>query len=276
MLKNYFSPRLWTNFFVLLYEGADVTKKANGVSEIQNSASTIAITMNVGGVKKDILGFKIKNNGDVIMLLRHAQAYRDAGAMAGIRKNPPIKQQRYTLHQSLQSKENINVIKQTLSVKGRPDKNTYLFTPVIKNKSGFVQIFSRRFPNLNIDKYDYRESQKIKEECLDDFDASKSMLFLSVFVGAPEVEVPEDEYHANIHSIVIGGFRVLFVWCYMMLPSHTSGFLAHKITQKEPDGSIVGQVPGFGTSSAVAIALHDFLFLSKSSVIHCIQLTTCL
>lgn len=238
-----------------------MTKKNNGlpqVSELQSNISTISITMIVGGVKKDILGFKIKNNGDVMMLLRHAQAYREAGTGASIKKLPRIKQQRYTLHQSLQSKEKINVIKQTLSVKGHPDKNTYLFTPVIKDKSGFVPIFSRRLPALNTDQYNYNETQKIKEECLGEFDANKSMLFLSVFVGAPELEIPTGEYYANIHSVVIGGFRILFVWCYMMLPSHPSGFLVHKITQKNPDGTVGGQVSGLNMETAVAVALYDF------------------
>lgn len=226
------------------------------INSYNSNAKKSLVTMNVNGVKKNILAFELRPSGDVIMLLRPAQTYRDAGAGMGNLK--PITQQRYTIHKNSQSKENINVIKHTLGVEGESDILTYLVTPAIKSKTGFVQIFSRRYPAMNIGQYNAKLSEKISEIYLGGFDATKSTLFFSVFVGAAEVQVPETQYYANTHSFVIGDFKFLLVWGFMMLQSHHSGGLAHQFTKKLPDGSIAGQWPGVDTEMAVSLALVVF------------------
>ncbi|CAI2449020.1 Uncharacterised protein [Serratia liquefaciens] len=228
----------------------------DNINSYNSNAKKSLVTMNVNGVKKNILAFELRPSGDVIMLLRPAQAYREAGK--GMVNLKPITQQRYTIHKSSQSKENINLIKHTLGVKEEPNIHTYLATPAIKSKTGFVHIFSRRYPAMDVGQYDAKLSKKISEIYLGDFDATKSTLFFSVFVGAAEVQVSDNKYYANTHSFVIGDFRFLLVWGFMMLHSHNSGGLIHQFTEKRPDGSVTGQWPGVDTETAVNIAKTIF------------------
>ncbi|WP_440482843.1 hypothetical protein [Serratia marcescens] len=225
-----------------------------------NTKKETIITVNVDGVKKTILKIKLKKNGDVMLFIKHAAFFRDAGGVPSFSKK--ISQQRYSIHRSIESKEKINFIKQTLEVNGDGIINTHLVTPVIKNNSGFIQIFSRRIPNLSPEHYSVDNNNgKFIEESLGAFKSNKMTLMFSIFVGASALTVPDSFNNVNVRSFIRGEFRFLIIWTYILVASHSSGTLMHFGSIKGSDGEAIGQQHGVDASGATIIAVKGFCHL---------------
>lgn len=221
----------------------------------------ISVTIDADGTRKGLMRFELRNNGDVILLLKHASFFREPGAPAS--DNKEIHQQRYSFHRSLESKEGINFIKQTFEFKDGEVINTRVVTPVIKNASGFVQIFSRRVPKLEPEKYNAKKPSKDSIDVnLGSWNMSNASLFLSVYVGSPSLDIPKFDGSANITSFVISDFRILLIWTYILMPAHDSGTLHHRMTFKFDDGSVIGQEYGVGVEKAVTQAFENFWMLA--------------
>ncbi|HGW4533456.1 TPA: hypothetical protein ACNH4C_005260, partial [Klebsiella pneumoniae] len=137
--------------------------------------SITQVTVKVDKVDKTLFKFELKKNGDVLMYCKHAQFYRDSGGVPN--NDNEIKQQRYSFHKSLDSKENINFIKQTLDIPTSGIINTHIVTPAIKNNSGFIHVFSRRAPDLSIEKYNAKNKGKFRRLSIGEFDCTCSTIF---------------------------------------------------------------------------------------------------
>ncbi|MDT3250951.1 hypothetical protein QZQ97_08355 [Serratia sp. root2] len=235
----------------------------------KNIIKKIFITINIDGVARRIMRFELRKGDDVALLLKHASHFRDLGE-----SNPAdceIKQQRYSFHRSMESQEQINFIKHTFEKNNGEVINTHVVTPVIKDKSGFVQVYSHRVPNLTPERYDMKKLSKGSvEENLGEWDVKSSSLFLSVYVGSASLDVPKINYSSNVRSFVISDFRFLIIWSYLLGPAHNSGTLQHRMTMQLDDDSIIGQEPGIGVEKAVKQANESFWLLANefAAIIH--------
>ncbi|HFP9303692.1 TPA: hypothetical protein ACHOZB_003118 [Raoultella planticola] len=218
--------------------------------------SYMQVTVNIDNVEKTLLKFEQKKDGDVYMYCKHAQLYRDPGEAPN--NDNTIKQQRYSFHRSLDSEKNINFIKQTFETSTTGIINTHIVTPVIKNNTGFVHVLSRRAPNLSLDKYNAKKKDKYKTLCIGDLDCASSTLFYSLFIGSSTQYSSDKKPESNVLTFIIGGFKFMFTWAYLPLPSHKSGFLIHSGTIMGNEGNVIGQSKGVDEKGAIQQSLIFF------------------
>ncbi|WP_142352218.1 hypothetical protein [Klebsiella pneumoniae] len=221
--------------------------------------SYMQVTVNIDNVEKTLLKFEQKKDGDVYMYCKHAQLYRDPGEAPN--NDNTIKQQRYSFHRSLDSEKNINFIKQTFETSTTGIINTHIVTPVIKNNTGFVHVLSRRAPNLSLDKYNTKKKDKYKTLCIGDLDCASSTLFYSLFIGSSTQYSSDKKPESNVLTFIIGGFKFMFTWAYLPLPSHKSGFLIHSGTIMGNEGNVIGQSKGVDEKGAIQQSLLFFKIL---------------
>ncbi|HGM5994526.1 hypothetical protein ACTJJ6_02455 [Serratia sp. 22278] len=242
----------------ILKSNPDVITEKNSLN---CDAKKTEVTIDVDGIKKTIMRFELKSNGDVIMILKHAGFYREKETAEY--HGQGIKQQRYSFHRSLKSPSKINVIKHTYEMKNGELIDTRVVTPVIKNKSGFVQVYSRRVPTLTPERYNTKPLSKVSvEENLGYWDVNNSTLLVSVFVGSASLNISHDDNIVNIRSFVRGDFRFVLTWTYLMMPAHSSGALRHRMTLKLDNGMVLGLANGLSINDVVLNAIHEFWYLS--------------
>ncbi|EPM0685538.1 hypothetical protein WJE63_004448 [Klebsiella pneumoniae] len=228
----------------------------NLLHDLKKESLFTLITVKVNNTEKTLFKFELKKTGDVLMYCKPAEFYRDPGELATSEKK--IKQQRYSFHKSSESKDVINFIKQTIDLDIGEIKNTYIVTPAIKNKSGFIHVLSRRAPDLSTEKYNTKKKSKYRLLNLGDFDCKSSTLFYSLFVSSSTISVPNKITIVNALSFVVGDFKFLVIWGYLPLPSHFTGSLIHSTTIKNDTGEILGQVDGVNAMGAIKLNEHYF------------------
>ncbi|KZQ99170.1 hypothetical protein A3N63_24745 [Klebsiella aerogenes] len=221
----------------------------NNTKKMVDEPLITLVTITTDNIEKTLFKFELKKSGDVLMYCKHAQFYRESGTKPT--DEIEIKQQRYSFHKSEKSESNINFIKQTFDLNTPDIINTYISTPEIKKKSGFIHIFSRRCPDLSPDRHNAKIKSKYRILNIDEFDYKISTLFYSLFIGSSKIDVPHKVATANTSTFVIGDFRFLVVWEYLPFPSHNTGSLIHSRTHKTDDGTIIGQIDGVNTSGAI-------------------------
>lgn len=238
---------------------SNIENTAHSQQDLEEKSTFTLVTIKVNNIDKALFRFELKKSGDVLMYCKHAQFYRDSGTKPNSEEG--IKQQRYSFHKSQNSADGINFIKQTLDTTSTAEINTYIVTPVIKKKSGFVHIFSRRTPDLTPERHNANKKSKYRILDIDEYDSRSSTLFYSIFVGSSNVQVPNKVTSANVLSFIIGDFRYLVIWAYLPIPSHNTGNLVHSGTIKTDTGEILGQVEGVNTLGAIALSYDYFKIL---------------
>ncbi len=225
------------------------TKINNSKHNLFTEPLITQVTVNIDNVDKTLLKFELKKNGDVLMYCKHAQFYRDSGGVPN--DDNEIKQQRYSFHKSLDSKKNINFIKQTLDIPTAGIINTHIVTPAIKNNSGFVHVFSRRAPDLSLEKYNAKNKGKFKRLSIGELDCTCSTIFYSLFIGSLSTKTPETFTKNKVLIFSIGDFKFMLTWVYLPLPAHSSGNLIHNKTITDDEDNIIGQVEGVDYHGAI-------------------------
>ena len=231
----------------------------NSNQNLFTEPSITQVTVKVDKIDKTLFKFELKKNGDVLMYCKHAQFYRDSGEAPN--NDNEIKQQRYSFHKSLDSKESINFIKQTLDIPTTGIINTHIVTPVIKNNSGFVHVFSRRAPDLSLEKYNAKNKGKFKRLNIGELDCSCSTIFYSLFIGSSSIKTPETYTKNNVLIFTIGDFKFMLNWAYLPLPAHSSGNLIHSRTITDDKDNIIGQVEGIDYHRAIEQSTFYFNIL---------------
>ena len=211
------------------------------------SKSSGRFVVTVNGSHRAILSIGRPGSGDLILSIKSAEEYRDphlsANASGSSRHGAKIVQQRYTVHQTLASDREINVLQQSLLLSTgemlRPRQTTQSM-----KRGSLAHVFSRRCPDLSAERY--RTPKAEKNVSLGRFDPRHFTLVHSVFVGSDNALVaivrPQD---MNIVTRRFGRFTVLIIWSFLPLPAHTSGMLSHSVAN--PDDTLGSDYihPGF-------------------------------
>ncbi|MBR0839627.1 hypothetical protein JQ607_05415 [Bradyrhizobium liaoningense] len=148
---------------------------------------------------------------------------------------PQIIQQKYTVHASLDS-PTYNTITHTLVLSDGQRLRSYAVTDAIKTKSGFALLFSRRCPDLSLDRYLLQNAKAFVPVVLGTYDTKSMTPVHAVFVGAADTEF--DTSLASdfmVHQIVFNQTRLVIVHGAFPLPSHSTGDLSHIQTFKPED-----------------------------------------
>ncbi len=193
-----------------------------------SSRSSVRFAFNIDGSPRNILSVGQKACGDLILNLKPSKQFRDVDSLDG---KDDVIEQRYSIHASTQSKDGIDVIKQTLKLANGEIINTRHYTTAMKAGNSFAPIFIRRCPNLSIERYKIT-NQKAKIIKLADYDHNLFMPIFMVMVSRfnREFVLPSfDNYSLTQHEFSL--FRLVIIWCFLgpILPHHT-GELVHVIT----------------------------------------------
>jgi hypothetical protein len=190
--------------------------------------SGIRFTAKTQNGQRALLGASIQPKGDLILAMYPALTYVPSGKQPSP-NDPEIIEQRYSIHPSKQSKEGVNVIKQTLTLSAGPPIITHNFTKAIKNKDRYVHIFSRRCGALLSTRFDLTKNRGQYVELMQ-FDTSKGTLCVSVFAGSSELIFRRKDPQCSIFQKILGEFRLTIMWSFMPFPSHHTGSRLHSMT----------------------------------------------
>jgi hypothetical protein len=138
-----------------------------------------------------------------------------------------IDEQRYSIHTSPESIHEINTIHHTYRV-GEEILNGYSFTRVIKARSGFVPLFSRRYPNLAMPHYvpSFKRSTIVAH--LGEYDPTVFMLLCTVFLGPPGRAFSlYGDNDARAVQYQFAKFSIVVIWNFLSLPSIGKGWNMH-------------------------------------------------
>ncbi|WP_414728614.1 hypothetical protein [Zhongshania aliphaticivorans] len=169
-----------------------------------------------------------RKNSDLVISIKAAESYRDAGIQPSER-DLKILSQKYSVHSSQNSKSNINAIKHTLTIETHGEVTTRNYTKALKEYKNYVALYAARSPDLLKERY--RVAEAAKNFLLTDFNTKKSTLFYMVLVcsyDAPEVDYSDDYSFEYID--IFNKYRVLVLYAFINLPSHHTGLKTHFMT----------------------------------------------
>jgi hypothetical protein len=138
--------------------------------------------------------------------------------------NAPIQEQRYSIHSTPKSKDINEIVAHAVLKDGRDLKRT-LRTFAIKKTAKFAFVFGRCFPDLTFPSFDYSPKPGETVINLGQYDPAKFTMFAALFVSAAAREFVyfEQPRTFNINQQVIADYRLVWLWCFIRLPSTPDG-----------------------------------------------------
>lgn len=118
----------------------------------ENLGKEITVGFSLRKKKAKILAVKERDNGDLVIALNRAQYYREANNIASP-NSPEILQQKYSVHQSLKSTNDINTLTHTIELSNGEKIETSHYTQAIKRFKKFAPIFGALSPSLNSERF---------------------------------------------------------------------------------------------------------------------------
>lgn len=169
------------------------------------------IQVYVENMPKNIVSLKTNRKGDVYISIF-------SGTQVGIPPNAiKVLEERFSLHPSTLSK-NINTFKHTLSLVDGQKWTTTAISDAIKLKTGFSHLFTHRFGDFSLSKYNGGNARE-NDIILGYLDTSKQTLVMGVFVGHPDVLFPAIHPDFSVHIHKEAGFQIAFWYSVLELPS---------------------------------------------------------
>jgi hypothetical protein len=166
-------------------------------------------------------------SGDLVLNLR-------PGARSGVFGEPlqaasfddrydvRILEHEYSLHQSKESVERINIITHSQMLSTGDCINEQQLTYAIKSGNRFAPLYVRRFSDLSSERYDLKREPG-RDISLGQFDETAFTLVMGVFASAPSLDLnlmPDD---FNIEALDFSHFRITVLWSYIPYPAYLSG-----------------------------------------------------
>lgn len=147
----------------------------------------------------------------------------------------PIKNQHYTVHNSPNSIDNINVLKHTLEFSNAEPKITRIFTRAFKQTNSLSPLYISRFQNILNERYKIKRNERDTYIDLGGYEPTKSTLFYMIIVGNSQNLLDENFKDININTIHFQKYSVSILWSFGIFPSHHTGQKLHFLTMPEYD-----------------------------------------
>ncbi|MBI1327855.1 MAG: hypothetical protein GC136_09470 [Alphaproteobacteria bacterium] len=227
------------------------TLKTFFISKLEIAMVTVKFVTGINGDKRGLLTAEERAEaGDglgVFLYLKKAENYTGATSMLVFDDKPPVifpedayqetpsKQQRYSIHSSMNSKTG-NLIKHTLELENGKIFEGAHFTEAIKTHDRFAFVYARRTTELFGAHYDVQEDEGDIVISLPDFDPHKYNLCYFVLVSRPDrkIELEEDSFFSYVDHC-FANFRVSILYTFLKIPSYKRGHLFHCITFNPKD-----------------------------------------
>lgn len=190
--------------------------------------------INVNGTPRSLFTVRISNQGSLLLSLKRPKMFRDFGVIVEdsgktVEHGKEIAEQRFSVHPSPFLPDE-NVIHYTMYVDGSPKIEHRHYTRAIKINRRFALMFAKRCTDLSIGRYNL-SSGKGEVISICEYHPTKFTLFCSVLVGPSGLpfDVPNFdccEFH-NIVEREFGQFKLVLVYSFFSLPSHSTGAISH-------------------------------------------------
>jgi hypothetical protein len=190
----------------------------------------VVCCINVDGKPRELFTLEDREqDGDLYIYIPAAVLSRDLGTTI-TDNQPPIKTQKISVHRSLDSPHNINVIKLTRIFADDTERSERHVTRAIKAKNAWVPLFCSRRANMSHDSY--LVSPKAKDTWpLGSFDTSKFTLLFSIVVSHRDlIYRPPLRSNTNCQTRRFQHFSITVLWSFVSVPSPQSAMTAFLFT----------------------------------------------
>lgn len=197
------------------------------------SKSHLRVSVKTGNQTSRLFSLSERENGDLVINIKSANLIRDPGTKANL-SAPKIINQKYSIHCSNRSEENINAIVHRIELDNGEEITTSNYTKALKQTNWYAAIYSARSPNLSIERYKIDPCER-ETIVLSEYDSSKLSFYYMVCVCNYDAEKFRLQKDIAYKYIDFTHFRVLVLWCFQMMPSHSSGSKSHFMTMDPKD-----------------------------------------
>jgi hypothetical protein len=168
-----------------------------------------------------------RSNGDLTIPFKVAKDYIDYSDLKAS-DNSEYNTQKYSVHMSLKSPQNINVLKHTLELRDGREICTRHYTKALKQTNNYAVLFSRRAPDLSLDRYiTTSDGHNI---FISEANAKESTLYYMIFVCNNNTDIIWPVSDIGVRYLFFSHFRIVILWSFaFVLPFH-KGEYSHFIT----------------------------------------------
>jgi hypothetical protein len=203
------------------------------------------------GTPRCILSIAEMKGGDLILNLRANHLSHATGIPfgAGIDdRGDPIKEYRYTIHMSPDSKVGINTIKLHHDLENGTTLTAIQYTAAIKQTNSFAPIYARYCSALHDHRYDIKKING-RYESLGDLNNEFTLVF-AVFVGPTDRLFSAVGSYFQYRQVKFKEFSVVMLWSFLTAPPHDHSRLMHATTTKG-----YSQSRGYSAKNALAYSI---------------------
>jgi hypothetical protein len=197
----------------------------------------ICVEVEAGGAPRRL--FEISQTPETLsLILRSKTTWAPVGG-AGV---ATIKQQKYSVHATLRSENNINIIKRFMRLSNNEKTDSIMKTRSLKQTNSYTPMFFEWCSHLIKPQYDVTSWRKDRIG-LGSYNPDKAVLIYGVFVG-PEQRVWAPDCYDDILSreiICNSSYRLIVIWSFLNLKSENAGIVNH--ISSDPPRIFVGDMP---------------------------------
>lgn len=192
------------------------------------------IVINSEGTLRCIGSIRERAHGDLLIDLRSNQLLRATGMLIGATSldqthGVGIREFRYSVHMSRDSRLGINTIKLTNVLENGEERTAVQMTSAIKQSNSFAGIYVRRCSNLLDDSYNLQRCDEPQIK-LGEVNPLFTLIF-AVFVGPRDREfVLPPLSDGRFQQVKFREFSIVIMWTFMGAPSHESAMFGHVVT----------------------------------------------
>jgi len=192
------------------------------------SKSDMRVCVSVGKQISRLFSVKERENGDLVINMRSAEFYREAGNILSD-EDPKITNQKYSVHCSKNSKEQINAIVHRIKFSNGKETSTSNYTKALKQTNKYAAIYAARAPDLSIEKYRVNPDER-KHLLISSFESKMGTLYYMISVCNHESEMVAEGNDYLVKYIPFTHFKLAIIWSFSPIPSHSSGVKSHFMT----------------------------------------------
>lgn len=197
------------------------------------SKSQLRVCVKTGNQTSRLFSISERQNGDLVINIKSATSMRDFGSIESSFQ-PNIVNQKYSIHCSNQSEKNINAIVHRIKLDNGEEITTQNYTKALKQNNKYVVIYSARSPNLSNERYKI-DSEERKTITLSEYDSKKLSFYYMVSICNYKTKEIKSKKDFSCKYIKFTNFKVLIMWSFQTIPSHSSGTKCHFLTMNPND-----------------------------------------
>lgn len=178
-----------------------------------------------------ICSFKENKKGELLILPRFAENYSEK-EFGNLTNDKEIIDQHYTIHHNREGNEEGNVLNHTLCLRKEEKKNTRIYTRAFNNNL-FCPIITIRGQNYATERYECTRNEIDKYIDIGTYLPNESTIYFMIIGSSAGNKLNGDYNDLNYINLNFENFSIIILWCFGIIPSHSTGNKFHKLTQPE-------------------------------------------